>query len=197
MDLEIREASSPFSINNIHAILYLPRKGIYLPSKRCPNPCIKGPGTPPQNTPHTAPQSPENHFQDPSCYIVTTNTSHSPTNKPLSRKQMPATIQVAAKRFQLPWRARCCSNVASLPQHPSDRAYCASKYSRTSPGCGKVDFYKTSSSSHPGAYSLKASCYDHINLGVVCFTCFKSPKRCSHLHQAEITKDSYHAPYPP
>lgn len=72
------------------------------------------------NTPHTAPQSPENHSQDPSSCIVPTNTSHPPTNKSLSRKQMPETMQVAAKSFQLPWRACCCSNVASLPHYPSD-----------------------------------------------------------------------------
>lgn len=108
--------------------------------KDAPAPVIRDLALHPDNTPQTVPQSPENHFQGPSSCIVPTNTtSHPPTNKPLSRKQRSVTRQVATKIFQLPWRARCCWNIDPLPHHPRAQEYCVSKYSRTSPGCGKVD----------------------------------------------------------
>ena len=48
-----------------------------------PGPVLRDPAIHQDNTPHTAPRSPKNHFQGP------TSTSHSPTNKPLPRKQTP------------------------------------------------------------------------------------------------------------
>lgn len=61
-----------------------PGKASICHQKDEPGPVLRHPALHRDNTPHTAPRSPENHFQGP------TNTSHSPTNKPLSRKQTPA-----------------------------------------------------------------------------------------------------------
>lgn len=79
----------------------------------------------------------ENHFQGPSSCIVPTN--HPPTNKPLSRKQIPTTMQGAAQSFQLPGRT-CCRQKSLLSRtFQVIWVCCVSKYSRTSPGYGKVD----------------------------------------------------------
>lgn len=142
LNLEISKTSSPISTNIIHVILCLPRKDIiYLPPKRCPAPVWRDLALHPDNTPMNIATKPNESFPRP-IFLNHSNKYHKlPThNKPLSRKQMSATRQVATKSFQLPGRTRCCSNVAPLLDHPIDQAYCVSQYSRASPGCGKVDW---------------------------------------------------------
>lgn len=140
LDMETSKASSPISTNIIHVILWLLRKGIYLPPEWCLGSCVKGPCTQQDNIPHTAPQSTENHFQGPSSCIIPRNTTNlPPTNKPLSRKQMPTTMQGATKTFQLPQRT-CCRQKSLLScTFQVIWVYCVSKYSRASPGYRKVD----------------------------------------------------------
>lgn len=150
-----------------------------------PGPVLRDPALHPNNNPHTAPQSPENHFQGPSSWIVPTNTSHPPTNKPLSRKQMAAPTQGAAKSFQLPRRARCCSSAPSKWW-----GILRFQVQQDQPWQWK-SWFKTSSSSHPEAYSQKTFCYDQINHRSACS---KSPNFVVICTQAEVTGDSYQDP---
>lgn len=109
------------STNITPVMLCLPGKGIYLLPKRCPSPCVKGLGSPPQQYPTQSTTKPRESFPRP-IFLHWFQQTQVPTNKPLSRKQMPATIQGAAKSFQLPWRARNCSN--SLLSRTIQRSGC-------------------------------------------------------------------------